>query len=100
MGEILDDFEKTYGKECLEKTLDHAGEHSTEPPPVDEEKRLVFALLEILDFDCCDYGCYTELSPEEIKKFLLKHKKAVLEMEIPPPSALGAMLGVFSFLLE
>lgn len=104
MGYITKGFEKEFGREATEALLENAGHHSMSwsksKTPKKRDERLVFALLEVIDFQCVDYGCFTFLSEEEIRNFLLKHKKAIGNMEIDLPSYLGAMVGKFNFLLD
>lgn len=105
---LVDDFKRRYGEEIYRKTIERAGIHSSvvgslaagEKLPDDEESRLVFALLEILDYECCKCDCYPYLTEEEIKKFLLDHRDEVLKLRIPPPSYLGVLVGVYNFLFE
>ena len=113
MSELVRDFIETFGEEKFRKVLSLAGHHSLESgflaivgeevlERMTEEEKLVFGLLEMLDYECYEYPhapCCI-LSEEEIKSFLLKHKKKIMGMSIPPPSMLGVVCGVFDFLLE
>jgi len=95
MRAILEDFRRQFGEEVLLETLERAGLHSLSPfgsgeePPKDEEEKLIFSLLEILDFDCCKRGCYKLLTEDQIKSFLKKWRREILEMELPVPSFFG-----------
>ena len=85
-----------YKKEWLER----AGVHSDEAIPEDERHRLIFALLEAIDFQCFEFGdCPKEPSEKEIKIFLKDNKEEILK-SINPPSYLGALGGAFNFLLD
>ena len=99
MSLVLEDFKKTFGEECLNECLNRAGCHSEEEVPGDDESKLLFSLLEILDYQCCIYkDAPADLTEENIKQFLLKHKEKTLE--INPPSFIGLFCGVFSFLTD
>jgi len=107
---IAEDFKQLYGEKALIELLKRSGKHSKRvgslavgaPITLTDDHVLVFALLEILDYKCCEEMCYTTLTAEEIKAFLVKHKARVLEMltkqEIEPPSYLGLLFGVYDFL--
>lgn len=95
----------------MEEAIAKAGHHSqamgslstgTENAPETREEQLVFALLELLDFECYrfeDSKCL-QMKEEEVKEFLKQNKDEVREMEIPPTSFLGAIAGAFDFLTE
>lgn len=111
---ISDDFIRKYGKEKFEKAIKLAGHHSTKSGYLSvcsreeleafndfsDDEKLIFSLLEMLDYQCYkfDYYCNIGLSEEDIKSFLLEHKNEVLNMNIPPPSLLGVIVGEYSFL--
>ena len=105
---ILVDAIKRFGEDRVHKWISMAGHHALRFNPevrVGEtpEERLIFALLEILDFQCYEFKdapCYPGVSKEEIEQFLLDHKKEVENAKIDPPSYLGLLCGVFNFLLE
>lgn len=93
---VEEDFKRKFGLELAKVVIEHAGTHTSKVPEASDEK-LVYALLEILDFDCIRYDCIGGITNKEIKKFLLKHKDEVLRMNIEPPSYLGLLAGVFDF---
>jgi len=100
MCDVLDGFETTFGAEALAHTLANAGRHSQELVPGLEGDKLLFALLEILDFECCKYGdAYPTLTEDAIRTFVLCHRQKVLALP-SPPSYLGVLTGSFSFLCE
>jgi len=115
MGKVLEEFIRKYGEKKAKQLISAAGLHSLQLGSLavadlkelkdfvnlGDEEKLVFALLESLDFQCYQYSdcpLNVGLSEEEIKQFLLKHRKDILKMKIPLPSALGALTGVFDFL--
>jgi len=101
MGRIVEDFRKQFGETVLLEVLKHAGLHSGQLVPQGQDEKLVFALLEILDFQCYKYEELPEgLTRENIEQFLLKHREEVLNMKIPPPSFLGVLAGAFDFLVK
>ena len=105
---ILVDAIKRFGEEKVNKWISMAGHHARKFNPevrVGEtpEERLIFALLEILDFECYkfkDAPCYPGVSKEQIEQFLLDHRQEVKNAEIDPPSYLGLLCGVFDFLFK
>lgn len=113
VSELVKDFIETFGEEKFRKVLSLAGHHSLESgllavageevlERMTEEEKLVFGLLEMLDYECYKYPhapCCI-LTEDEIKSFLLKHREKVLKMSILPPSMLGVACGVFDFLIE
>lgn len=80
--------------------LDRAGLHSSEnvlglesevpDVPGEEDRKLVFALLEALDFQCFEYQ---DAPPEPTRaqaiKWLKENKKAIEAISVPTPSQLG-----------
>ena len=101
MKDLLADFKALYGEEYCRYVINRAGRHSeygSSPPKNGKARQLVYALLEVLDFQCNAYGDFEGMSDEAIKEFLLKHKDEVLGMEMEPPSYLGLACGVFGFL--
>ena len=79
--------------------LARAGCHSTSSVPVTEDERLVFAVLEALDFECWKYGDAPDgITVEQAKQWLVDNKETIRNMSIEPPSYLGAMCGVYDFL--
>lgn len=105
---ILEDAIRRFGRDKVDKWIAMAGHHARHYNPkvrIGEtlEERLIFALLEILDFECYlykDAPCYPGVSKEEIERFLLDHKQEVENAKIDPPSYLGLLCGVFDFLLK
>ena len=104
----LEDAMSKWGRERVYKWIKLAGHHAKWFNPdvrtgeTDEEK-LIFALLEMLDFECYDYpSCPAQPTPskEEIKQFLLDHREAVASAKISPPTMLGMLAGTFDFLEE
>ena len=93
-----EDFKKTFG-------VDKWGElqvvyHSNEAQPNDECAKVAFRLLEMIDFQCFQYGDNQGIDEEEAKAFLVRNRDEELEMEMPPTSYMGLMAGVFNFLRE
>jgi len=106
----LKDFEKKFGKEKMNKCLNLCGHHfysmgagaTGEKLNLDnDEERLIFSLLEMLDFECFNYNsnCNIGLTKEEIKDFLLLNKDKALKLK-SYPSGLGLLCGVYDFLKE
>ena len=104
----LEDAMSKWGRERVYKWIKLAGHHAKWFNPdvrtgeTDEEK-LIFALLEMLDFECYDYpSCPAQPTPskEEIKQFLLNHREAVASAKIDLPTMLGTLAGTFDFLEE
>ena len=99
--DIVEDFIKTFGEKTYQEVMSHAGVHSLNPVPSSTEERLVFALLEMIDFNCFKYGDVPEgLTREETIKFLKKHRTKILDMKMYPPSYLGLLAGAYNFLWE
>ena len=96
------DFAEEYGMEVYNEVVERAGTHGTEfgnPVPTEESLRLVYGLLEIVDFQCVQYGDFTSLTEEELKSFLQRHKDEVLGCGSEViPSYWGLVSGAFSFL--
>jgi len=105
---ILVDAIQRFGEDRVHKWISMAGHHALRFNPkvrIGEtaEERLIFALLEILDFACYKYvdaPCYPGVPKEQIEQFLLDHKEEVMKAKIDPPSILGLLAGVFDFLFE
>ena len=97
MTKPCEDFEKRFGKDALNAALAAAGRHSMASPPPDDDQRLLFALLEMVDWECPKYGD-TDLTMETIQSFLLRHRHAALALP-EPPSFLGMFAGAYSFLI-
>ncbi len=97
---LLQDFENKWGEEEAEEIINRAGLHSKNAPKEGDTERLVFGLLEILDFECNKYEDFSGISDDEIKAFLLDHKAEVLALDIEPSSYIGLMCGIFSFLTD
>ena len=85
-------------EEQLTAIRNRAGCHSIGEVPKDEEQRLYFGLLEIIDFQCCVYGDAPEgVTEEDVKAYLIEHKDKI---KCEPPSFLGMLTGAFNFLWE
>lgn len=101
---IQEEFEKVYGKEQLDAVMEGAGKHTLimggNIPPESGDERLVFALLEEIDFECPKYGDSAFASCDEMREFLLPFRDAIQEMRFEPPSYVGLMAGAFDFLLK
>lgn len=115
MRALIEDLEYELGKQALEfivQTSDcHPGMISSPVPPEGTIERTVWALLEVIDFDCdnYDYTCPGRRghekpanmpTKEEIKKVLGRHKEEIGNMEIAPPSMIGLFSGQFDFLFS
>lgn len=98
--DLIEDFKTKYGETALMNHIKRAGIHLEYNHGESDAEKLAFALLEILAFPRNKYKDYNGLSDEEIKQFLLKHQKEVRALKIEPPSYIGAVAGVFSFLAE
>ena len=95
---VCEDFATQFDDETLATTLAAAGRHSLNGVPEDTDDRLLFALLEMLDYECCKYGdAPATLTTEGIQSFLLRHKERVGKLP-EPPSYLGLCCGVCDFL--
>lgn len=64
-----------------------------------ESARLVFALYELIAFDCFGDG-HSALSEKEVKRFLVSHVKELGQLEVPMPSVEGGRAGKFNFFPE
>jgi hypothetical protein len=64
-----------------------------------ESARLVFALYELIAFDCFSDG-HCALSENAVKGFLVSHYKELGELVVPMPSAEAARAGKFNFFHE
>ena len=73
----------------------HAGRSGDTPPPFDNDTRLLYALAEVIDFDCHKCGDIERPSLEETKRFLIMFKD-----EVPLTTFLGFLSGKFDFLQE
>lgn len=83
--------------------LEHAGTHSkANISGYSEDEKLVFAVLEAIDFSCWKYGDAPQdgIHEETAKAWLKENRKAVKAMKIEPPSYMGMMAGAFNFLDE
>lgn len=105
---LCENFVKEFGPEVLDTTLACTGRHSRAIGSLaigkealwhNDDEKLAFALLEILDFECNKYGDYGLISDRDIRIFLWRNRDLVKRLEIPPPSYIGAVIGCFSFLL-
>ena len=105
---ILEDAIERFGKDRVDRWVAMAGHHARVFNPrvrigETREERLIFALLEILDFECYkfkDAPCYPGVPKEQIEQFLLDHKKEVMKAKIDPPSILGLLAGAYDFLFD
>lgn len=77
--------------------------------PAAGEERLIFALLEAVDFECPVYawncsgrvsGALAGVSLADVQAFLREHRTAVLASRVAPPSWRGLLSGTFDFLRE
>ena len=95
---ILADFIAMFGQVEADKIIQRAGVHQSlgQPAPDSEEDRLLYGLMEILDFECLKYGDYDGLTQDQIKDFLVQHKDSLTNIHIP--SFIGLMAGAFGFL--
>lgn len=94
---------------ALEATV---GCHSEERVPrLGTEERLIFGMLEALDWNCPNYGwrcperrgvwnALRGVSETDLKAFLWDHREVVLAANILPPSFIGLVDGTFDFLKE
>ena len=77
-----------------------AGSHaalSSNDPPDDERGRILYGMLEAIDYECWKYGdAPPGTSLAQVKAYLKAHKAEVLK--IPFPSSLGKATGAFAFL--
>lgn len=81
--------------------------HNQIPAPGKPE-RLIYGLLEAVDFCCPDYdwGCprrdlrCSGVTLAELHALLRDHREEVLTADIAPPSWLGVLAGAFEFLQE
>lgn len=82
--------------EQMESIKDRAGVHSTSSVPVNDEQRLYFGMLEILDYECVKYeDAPAGITEEDIKEYLIVHKDSIT---CEPSSYLGVLGGRFDFL--
>lgn len=95
---IKEDFIEKFGEEKWKEL--QCVFHSNEIPPDDETSKVIFRLLEIIDWGCCEYGDSHGLSDDDVRNFLITHKVEIREMHIPPPSYIGAMCGIFDFIIK
>ena len=93
-----EDFVKTFGTEKWREL--QVVYHSTETPPDDESAQVAFRLLEMFDFRCFDYGDNQDIDEDAAKALLIRNRNDVLEMNMPPTSYMGLMVGAFSFLSD
>lgn len=79
-----------------------AGIHSENAPKDGTpNEKLVFAVLEAIDFSCWKQGDAPEdLTQDQAKDWLVANKTIVRTMNIQPPSYLGLMAGAFNFLAK
>lgn len=85
----------------IEAIRARAGIHATlgQPVPEDQEQKLYYGLLEILDSECITYGDAPEgVTEDDIKQYLIEHKGSIKSEACP--SFLGLCAGVFDFLSE
>ena len=84
-------------KAWIERIGTHSNADTSKYSP---DEKLVFAVLEGIDFQCWKYGDAPEDgTTEEIAKTWLKENKSLVSaMKIEPPSYLGAFAGVLDFL--
>ena len=95
---VTEDFKEQFGGQVLEDTIARAGTHSENAPTGGDAERLAFALLEILDFQCCKFGDYAALTDEQVRQFLIEHAAEIRKMPFKPPSFWGLFAGVYDFL--
>ena len=90
----------TITNEQLTEIRNHAGRHSDEKVPESEDEKLYFGMLEILDFQCVNYGEAPKgITEAQIKEYLLEHKEEVRKLKVIP-SYMGLLCGTFNFLIE
>lgn len=86
----------------LKAILEGAGRHQDlgQPVPDDEEQRLYYGCLEILDFQCASvYGDAPDgVTDEDIRAYLVAHRGRIKAQAVS--SYLGLMRGLFDFLRE
>ena len=95
---IKDDFVRTFNKQKWDEL--QTVKHSRENQPDGEAEKVVFRLMEMFDFDCFKYGDNDGISKQKAKAFLIRHKKDILKMKIPPTSYSGLLAGTFNFLAQ
>jgi hypothetical protein len=85
-----------------EEWIARIGTHSdADTSKYSADEKLVFSVLEAIDFECWKYGdAPSEPTQEQAKQWLTENRAAVREMKIEPPSYLGAFAGVLDFLAE
>lgn len=97
VGTIKEDFEKTFGKKKWKEL--QVVYHSIEEPPKSEEGKVIFRLLEMLDYECFKFGDNQGIDEKKAKTFLIRHKEEMKNMkDLKPTSYIGLMAGVFNFL--
>ena len=87
-------------QEQLDAIRESAGKHSQANVPSDPTQCLLFGLLEIVDWQCFEYGDVPDgVTEENVKAYLLDHKDEALALP-EPPSFIGLMAGAYNFLQE
>jgi hypothetical protein len=105
---IYEDATKRYGEKKVKKMISISGHHANRYLEIEkntghtDSERLIFALLEIIDFGCCDYNsfCNPLIPEDEIKNLLIKHKNEVVNARIDLPSYTGVLTGVYDFIMD
>ena len=77
----------------------NCGQHELlgNPPPKRRRERELWGLIEILDFDCEEFG-HCSITAEQAREYLLAHREEVLALKCAPPSCMGLACGVLYFL--
>ena len=74
----------TISNEILEVVRERAGIHASNPVPEDARQRVLFGLLEILDFKCVENGDFVAATNDEIRAYLRANLDEVLKLPEPP----------------
>lgn len=97
----VEDFKKLYGKDMLIEVVGAAERHSDmthSEIPENEEQRLYYSLLKMLDFECFRYGDAPKgLTQQKTIEFLKDHKDLI---KCEPPSMIGLFVGVYNFMMD
>ena len=96
MRTIKEDFIAKFGKDKFEEL--QCVKHSEELPPSDEVGKVIFRLLEMIDFNCFKYGDNQGMDENEVRCFLKTHSQEIFGMNIKPTSSIGLLSGVFNFM--
>jgi len=99
MKQIEKDFIKQFGQDIYMEVLERAGCHSNERVPVEKDERLIFSLLEIIDYECYYYeDLNKKVTESALKRFLLEHCDELKNYKGSIPSYIGLFAGAFDFL--